>query len=80
MFSVTGWATVDGGGGRMMPLPPFISVGLSAAKERNENSKKMTRPMVVWWAMDAEVIADHFSVIRATASSATELRLMLLSV
>src|SRR5215469_5262155 len=40
MFSVTGFASVAGGGGRIIPLPPFTSAGLSLAKAMSANRSK----------------------------------------
>src|SRR5215472_16326151 len=40
MFSVTGFASVAGGGGSMIPLPPFTSPGLSLAKAMSANRSK----------------------------------------
>jgi hypothetical protein len=47
MLSVTGLASVEGGGGRTIPLPPFISEVLSAAIANNPTNVIISKVSVV---------------------------------
>src|SRR5580693_1145789 len=44
MVSVTGFASVAGGGGSMIPLPPLTSEGFSPAKAKCARNRKRNRP------------------------------------